>query len=156
LRSQAFNTGNVGSTRLIVYGWNKVDVEPCKNCGRTIGILEQAFVHQGHIVCKECKSNLGNELDAQKTNAPTDTPKRKLSKSGILWAALIVWTIFIFWIWARTAFSGMTEAEKHHSLDPARQGAEAALGCWTIGAFVLWFLGALPLFISAIVKGKRG
>ena len=36
-------------------------LETCENCRRTIGELEQAFVHEGHIVCKKCYDRLKNE-----------------------------------------------------------------------------------------------
>ena len=36
----------------------EVLVETCDNCGRTIGNLETPYLHEGHIVCAECKQRL--------------------------------------------------------------------------------------------------
>lgn len=33
-------------------------MEKCANCDRTIGNLETPHVHNGHVVCVECKSKL--------------------------------------------------------------------------------------------------
>ena len=30
----------------------------CENCGRVIGSLETPHIHQGHVVCRECKERL--------------------------------------------------------------------------------------------------
>jgi hypothetical protein len=30
----------------------------CKNCGRPIGRLEQAYVYGGYVVCKQCNDSL--------------------------------------------------------------------------------------------------
>lgn len=35
----------------------------CKNCEQLIGKLEESFVFQGHVVCKECKHILDKESD---------------------------------------------------------------------------------------------
>lgn len=45
--------------------------EVCKNCGRNIGKLEQAFVYKGHVVCGECNEKLRDEpLEAHKSVTP--------------------------------------------------------------------------------------
>jgi hypothetical protein len=33
-------------------------LEACENCGRSIGRLESAHVHEGHVVCGECLDRL--------------------------------------------------------------------------------------------------
>lgn len=33
-------------------------METCANCNRSIGNLETPYVHDGHVVCVECKSKL--------------------------------------------------------------------------------------------------
>ncbi len=38
-----------------------VQVEPCENCGREIGRLEQAYLWQDHVVCEECCRRLASE-----------------------------------------------------------------------------------------------
>jgi hypothetical protein len=38
--------------------------EVCENCGRVVGKLEQAFVYEGHIVCKQCNEKLQDERQA--------------------------------------------------------------------------------------------
>jgi ribosomal protein L37AE/L43A len=39
---------------------NEKSIEPCQNCGRPIGKLEQAYVWQEHIICKQCNNYLKN------------------------------------------------------------------------------------------------
>jgi len=39
--------------------------EHCENCGNVIGRLEQAFVHEGHIVCEKCYEKLKNGAISQ-------------------------------------------------------------------------------------------
>jgi hypothetical protein len=36
-----------------------VPIEVCQNCAREIGRLEQAFLHEGHVVCRDCSARLG-------------------------------------------------------------------------------------------------
>ena len=38
-----------------------VRVEVCENCGRSIGRLEQPFLHNEHVVCRECYQRLRSE-----------------------------------------------------------------------------------------------
>jgi hypothetical protein len=40
-------------------------VETCKNCGRTIGKLEQAYVFHENVVCQDCYAKLTDAEDKQ-------------------------------------------------------------------------------------------
>jgi uncharacterized Zn finger protein (UPF0148 family) len=42
-----------------------VALETCANCGRTIGKLEPAQLHQGNIVCPACKRTLSEAMPAE-------------------------------------------------------------------------------------------
>jgi len=37
--------------------------ERCENCGCIIGKLEQAYVHNGHVVCNNCNDKLTNKAE---------------------------------------------------------------------------------------------
>ncbi len=38
-----------------------VTTETCKNCGQTIGALEEAYIFRDRPVCKECYSRLSGK-----------------------------------------------------------------------------------------------
>jgi hypothetical protein len=42
-----------------------VELETCANCGRAIGKLEPAQLHQGNIVCAGCKKTLSEAMPAE-------------------------------------------------------------------------------------------
>lgn len=42
-------------------------VEICENCKEAIGVLEQAYICQGHIVCQRCNAKLNKSEEAPKT-----------------------------------------------------------------------------------------
>jgi len=62
-----FITGIGPETRKIVS--NELDkkigttatLETCKNCGRTIGKLEESYLFEDHVVCGECHQKLKNQ-----------------------------------------------------------------------------------------------
>jgi len=136
--------------------------EVCKNCGRAIGKLEQAFVHKGHVVCKECSKKSRDEPQETNDAANLDTPKplakkpkgSGTTKSTILWLSLAGWTVlFVVLIFAERAFYA-SEAEKFHPLSDEHWACRAAASLWFFVLVFIWFLGALPLFIAAIVTRK--
>lgn len=43
-----------------------MQVEICQNCGRKIGNLEQAYIYQEHIICKECYKLLNDSTSKDK------------------------------------------------------------------------------------------
>ncbi len=136
--------------------------EVCGNCGRAIGKLEQAFVHKGHVVCKECNEKLSDEPQETNDASNSDTPKplaqkskrSRIRKSTILWLSLAGWTVlFVVLIFAECAFYA-SEAEKFHPLSDDHWACRAAASLWFVVLVFIWFLGALPLFIAAIVTRK--
>jgi len=44
--------------------------EICENCGGIIGILDQAFVYQGRVVCEKCDKKLRAPLEVRTEAAP--------------------------------------------------------------------------------------
>jgi hypothetical protein len=46
-----------------------MNVEDCSNCGRVIGISEQAYVYRGNVVCHYCYQKLHNNEDKQEQSA---------------------------------------------------------------------------------------
>jgi len=49
-----------------------LDIETCENCGESIGHLEPAYVHEGHIVCKKCYDKLKNNIQETTSTVPAD------------------------------------------------------------------------------------
>ena len=141
----------------------KMENEVCKNCARTIGKLEQAFIYKGHVVCKECSKKLRDEPQETNDASNSDTPKplaqkskrSRIRKSTILWLSLAGWTVlFVVLIFAECAFYA-SEAEKFHPLSDDHWACRVAASLWFFIVLVfIWFLGALPLFIAAIVTRK--
>jgi hypothetical protein len=137
--------------------------EICENCGRTIGKLEQAFAYKGHVVCKECNKKLFNESQeiqsgrprVEQTPTQPNAPKRKMTKSKILCLAFVGWTVlFNVLIWSMLAFyyceiaTRTPEEQFEVGLD------RLAAKIWFVFLVFIWFVGALPLFIAAIVTRK--
>ena len=48
-------------------------LETCENCKRIIGKLEQAFVHEGYVVCKECYEKLKNRQQIPQLHVKNNT-----------------------------------------------------------------------------------
>jgi hypothetical protein len=142
--------------------------EVCENCGRAIGKLEEAFVCKGHVVCKECNKKLSNEPQeiqsgrtrVEQTPAQPNAQRGKMTKSKILWLAFAGWSVlFVVLILSMLAFYSNDIATRTHAeqlqvrydgFDPAR----AAASIWFVFLAFIWFIGALPLFIAAIVTRK--
>jgi len=147
--------------------------EICENCGRAIGSLEQAFVYKGHIVCKECNKKLSDEPQEMQSSRPRverafaklvfaepalpNAQRGKMTRSKILWLALGGWSTILFLLIIATVMCYESEAAKYHPLSGEHWASEAACGFWVFVLAFIWFLGALPLFIAAIVtrKGKN-
>ena len=63
--------------------------ERCCNCDRTIGRMEQAYLHQGQPVCKECHARLTQKpappkAAAQAVAAPSPQPQTVKPRRGEL------------------------------------------------------------------------
>lgn len=137
-------------------------MKSAKSCARTIGKLEQAFIYKGHVVCKECSKKLRDEPQETNDASNSDTPKplaqkskrSRIRKSTILWLSLAGWTVlFVVLIFAECAFYA-SEAEKFHPLSDDHWACRVAASLWFFVLVFIWFLGALPLFIAAIVTRK--
>lgn len=59
-------------------------LETCKNCRCTIGELEQAFVHEGHVVCKKCYEKLKNQQQLSPSSVKNTTTG---DEEKVVWAA---------------------------------------------------------------------
>src|SRR6266498_4896551 len=55
-------------------------LDACENCGRTIGKLETAHIHDGHIVCADCI----RRLEAAVETKPTQAVEKVLFRHGDL------------------------------------------------------------------------
>jgi len=67
-----------------------VQVEPCDNCGRAIGRLEQAYLWQDHVVCEACCVRLSSGgAAAGGRGAPADVSAADAMKDAevVLWSA---------------------------------------------------------------------
>lgn len=142
--------------------------EVCENCGRAIGKLEQAFVQKGHIICKECNTKLCDEPQEMQSSRPRverapaqpNAQRGKMTRSKILWLAFAGWSVlFVVLILSMLAFYSNEIATRtyeeqfqvrYDGFDPAR----AAASIWFVFLAFIWFIGALPLFIAAIVTRK--
>lgn len=145
--------------------------EICENCGGIIGILDQAFVYQGRVVCEKCDKKLRAEpqkpeellefpelqggpvkieqaLDVSKPQTPKPLPhKRKrlrITRSMILWLSLAGWSLLclflIFYVPVR--------------YESELKGNAFGVECLIVSFMVLWFLGALVLFIATTFTQK--
>lgn len=56
-------------------------VEICENCEKEIGKLEQAFIHNNHIVCEQCYKKLTTNSKNQK-NPLEKTQVQTIEKTG--------------------------------------------------------------------------
>jgi hypothetical protein len=67
--------------------------EICKNCGRSIGRLEQAFVYKEQVVCKQCHKFLSDETQ-QTLSAPrretTSSNARRVNRILLLCVMMII------------------------------------------------------------------
>jgi hypothetical protein len=60
-------------------------VETCKNCGQTIGELEQAFAYNTNVVCLQCYRKLSGQLaDATARSQAPSLSQNILTKPGKL------------------------------------------------------------------------
>jgi general secretion pathway protein G len=78
-----------------------MSIETCKNCKRIIGELEQAYIWQSHILCKECYARLSNHTVEQPTPVEVHLPviiphpQRSLVKSTIIVMATVIAVIVV-------------------------------------------------------------
>jgi len=166
--------------------------EICENCGGIIGVLDQAFVYKGRIVCEKCDKELRALLEVRTEAAPVrpadspltgraepqkpeelpefpelqgspvrieqaldiskpPTPKplphkrRRLRiRSTLLWLSLAGWSLLclflIFYVPVRH------EAEL--------KGNAFGIEYLIVSFMILWFLGALVLFIAITFTQK--
>jgi hypothetical protein len=76
-----------------------------------------------------------------------------MTRSKTLWLALGGWSaVLVLLILYIIQFYSPKKAEDF--APDVRQISETAGGCWIFGLTFIWFLGALPLFIAAIVTRK--
>lgn len=139
--------------------------EICENCGGIISIFEQAFVHKGRVVCEKCDKKLRGEpqkpeellefpelqaspvkieqaLDISKPPTPRPLPHKRrrlrMTRSMILWLSLAAWSLLclflIFYVPVR--------------YESELKGNVFGVECLIVSCMVLWFLGALVLFIA--------
>ncbi len=161
--------------------------EICENCGGIIGILDQAFVYQGRVVCEKCDKKLRAPLEVRTEAAPVrpgdslltggaepqkpeelpefpelqagpvkieqaldiskpPTPKSlphkrkrlRITRSMLLWLLLAGWSLLclflIFYVPVR--------------YESELKGTAFGVECLIVSFMVLWFLGALVLFIA--------
>jgi hypothetical protein len=89
-----------------------------------------------------------------------------MTKSRILWFTLLAWSVLF------VVFCAITRHHYHSKiistqlmgwnqalaagLDPSGDTAKAAFGFWFLLLLFVWFTGALPLFISAVVTRLKG
>ena len=144
--------------------------EICKNCGGIISIFDQAFVYQGRVVCEKCDKKLRGEppkpeelpefpelqaspvkieqaLDISKPRPPRPLPhkrKRLRMRSTLLWLSLAGWSLLclflIFYVPVR--------------YESELKGNAFGVECLIVSFMLLWFLGALVLFIAITFTQK--
>jgi hypothetical protein len=103
-------------------------------------------------LCRSCSWVLTSiSITAQNPNAQ----RGKMTKSKILWLAFVGWTVlFNVLIWSMLAFyyceiaTRTPEEQFEVGLD------KLATKIWFVFLVFIWFIGALPLFIAAIVTRK--
>ncbi len=148
--------------------------EICENCGGTISLLEQAFVYQGRIVCEKCDKKLRSEakkieklLDfpelqagrakIPKLQAPKPLPhKRKrlrITRSMILWLLLSAWSMFCLFLIFYVPVHYESELRSYVFSNWPQDG-RFTIECVIVSFMVLWFLGALVLFIAITFTQK--
>ncbi|MHC4460333.1 MAG: hypothetical protein ACYS6W_04365 [Planctomycetota bacterium] len=134
--------------------------EICENCGGIISPFEQAFVYQGRIVCEKCDKKLRGEppkieellefpeLQASPVKIPKPLPHKRrrsrITRSMILSLLLSVWSFLslflIFYVPPR--------------YESELKGNTFGVECLIVSFMVLWFLGALVLFIAITFTQK--
>ncbi len=155
--------------------------EVCKNCGRAIGKLEQAFVYKGNIVCGRCYEKLNEKIEEPITPAKntTETVSRKAQwterrrswlgrykdycgkRSFGFQCWLFVWTILCVLILLYMV--GSTKPPTYDGV-PLRyiqnpdkraiaQIPQTMSVCCPLGT---WFIFAVPLGIAAIATFGKG
>ena len=67
-----------------------VQVEPCDNCGRAIGRLEQAYLWQDHIVCEGCCVRLSS--DAARAGGGKAAPRDVSAADAMEDAEVVLWS----------------------------------------------------------------
>ena len=156
--------------------------EICENCGGIISPFEQAFVYQGRILCEKCDKKLRVPLEVRTEAAPVrpaDSPltgrgeapkieellefpelrvspvkipkplphkrrRSRITRSMILSLLLSVWSLLslflIFYVPVR--------------YESKLKGNTFGVESLTVSFMVLWFLGALVLFIAITFTQK--
>ena len=109
-------------------------------------------------VCKKLRDEPQETNDASNSDTPKPLAQKskrsRIRKSTILWLSLAGWTVlFVVLIFAECAFYA-SEAEKFHPLSDDHWACRVAASLWFFVLVFIWFLGALPLFIAAIVTRK--
>jgi hypothetical protein len=66
-------------------GGTKMRVEQCENCGGTIGKIEQAYVHKGHIVCPACHKKLATPGNNPSIEVRPTVPVQTIEKTAKRW-----------------------------------------------------------------------
>ena len=131
--------------------------EICENCGRAIGKLERAFVYKGHIVCRQCNKHLCDE-PSQTQSHPEN---QNMAKSQI-WIMLVCWSLFclLLVVSAATYYEHIRETSEYayDALITKIEAIAAIIGkitkVWFLVPFLIWYLGALPLFIGLMLIKK--
>jgi len=88
-----------------------------------------------------------------------------MTKSKILWLTLAGWSLFFLIVIACTQHYYANETATARAmgwnvaraagLDPSGKINAAAFGIWLMLFLFIWFIGALPLFIAAVVTRKE-
>jgi len=184
--------------------------EICEDCGRIIGIAEQAFVYKGRIVCDECDRKLRAPLEvrtprvrgdklapaaagaapvrprdllltgrergqetqeletgpvevkqtAEVSNAHTPKPlphKRNrvsTTESTLLPLLLAAWSLFALFLLFYVPGRYMSML-KINAFDNEYQTVRFAVECLILFFMVLWFFGALGLYVLIIGYDKE-
>ena len=132
--------------------------EVCENCGRTMGRLEQAFIYKGHIVCKQCNRHLCDE-PSQTQSYPRN---QNMAKSQIFWILLVCWSLFclLLVVSAATYYEYIRDTSEYAYDAPITkiEAIAAIIGkiakVWFLVPLLIWYLGALPLFIGLMLIKK--
>ena len=175
--------------------------EICENCGGIIGILNQAFVYKGRIVCEKCDKKLRAPLEVRSEAAPVrpadspltgrgeppepeellefpelqaspvkieqalevskpPTPKPlphkrnrvSTTESTLLPLLLAAWSFFaLFLLFYVGHYISMLEI---NPLGDEYQIVRFSVECLILFFMVLWFFGALGLFIVTTITQK--
>jgi len=114
-------------------------------------------IQEGSTLCRYCKSNLYPSIpDIVKSRLDTvsKSPKSR-AKSKILWWAFGCWSILFILLLLATCQFYVSEAARDRLYGGSGHSCEIAGGFWEFVLMFIWFLGALPLFIAAVVTRKR-